>query len=694
MIKDNINRSEIGSKITTKKLVTFDIFDTLLTRMVCSPIAVFYFVGKSAINENLVSCSPGNYIQLRREAERLSRIGHPDGEIDDNRIFKFFTHLLGVSEEVGKRLRELEIEWESKFLIPVPGAHELLMKHRNKGDQIAFVSDMYWTKEILIDFLKAHDFWRDDDQLWVSSEHGASKASSKLFEKVLKHNQIIKVSEVHHYGNNKEADNDGAIKAGLSSTLLLKGNPTRYENLLERFSESSGGLTSLLSGAGRLLRMKYSEASFKNAGIARIVGNVAGPCFTLYVMWLLRSAKAEGVKHLYFVSRDGYVPFKIAEKISGAIAPGIKISYLYGSRQAWHIAGLFEFDENTFYWLFGPSDGATAASVMKRAGIEWEELCKIIPGINEKINNPHSEIQPKEMDFLKSLILSNKILQERILNEAKSRRELLLGYLDQEGFNPNEKSGMVEIGWGARTRMSFERAIGIENSRHLHWFYLGLGAEAKVHDPERIHTFLYGPLLKFTGIEQLPVIAESFCLAPHGSVLGFSRKNEKVMPIFKEGIEAKLEEWGRSFYLSALNEYCDNLPVTIIDNNPGFDLRSPAYFLLKEFSEKPGREDALIWGNIPFEHDQSGSITYTLAPKSKLNYRSIKEAIIFGTLSKAAGGGQVGAWGAGAWSLRSTKVFPLFIFVFIGHMRVNGKSEIMRVLSETKSYLKRVLRIQ
>lgn len=688
MNKHDTTQTVTVMKDVNRKLVSFDIFDTVLTRLVAVPISVFYFAARAAIKENLISCYPEIYVKQRREAERLARMGQPNGEVDDSRIFEFLIRLLSVSREVGKRLQQLEIEWELKLLVPVPGVHALIQRHRDNGDQVAFVSDMYLTKGTLISFLKKHGFWHEADQLWVSSEHGASKISGQLFHKVLDYNKVKTPKDVYHYGNNKRIDFDGAAKAGISPVWLPEANPSRYEYLLETFRDSSGGLTSLLAGAGRLLRLKYAGDSSKLAGLAKIAGNIVGPSFTLYVLWLLKEAKAKGIKRLFFVSRDGYVPYLIAKKISTQIAPEIVISYFYGSRQAWHIAGLFEFDRPTLNWLFSSLDGPSGSSFIKRTGIEWEELITIVPEIGDQIKNPHSPLSTKELDYLKSQILTNKKLQERILNEAKARRGLLLEYLGQEGFDPKEKNGIVEMGWVGRTKMSFEKVIGTENSTLLHWFYVGLLNIHQEVNLDRVHTFLYGGLLKFDVIHELPVTAESFCLAPHGSVLGFEKKDGKVIPIFRTGNETKLDEWGRPAYLKMVDEYCDNLLLTAIDHTPGFDLRSAAYHLLKTFTEQPGRDEAALWGAVPYDYDQAGSATYHLAPPIRVNYQTIKEALIFGTVKRASGSGKAATWRSGSWSLRTSRIFPLYIFVFIGQIKINGKKTVVKLMRKTKSFFR------
>jgi hypothetical protein len=47
------------------KLVTFDVFDTLISRRVCSAHTVHYFVGRQAVKHGLIDCSPEVYIGQR-----------------------------------------------------------------------------------------------------------------------------------------------------------------------------------------------------------------------------------------------------------------------------------------------------------------------------------------------------------------------------------------------------------------------------------------------------------------------------------------------------------------------------------------------------------------------------------------------------------------------------------------------------
>ncbi|HEV7333492.1 MAG TPA: hypothetical protein VGN63_20825 [Flavisolibacter sp.] len=681
----------IASKPTTLKLVSFDVFDTLLTRKVALPHSVFYFAALTAITEGLIGCSPEIYIRIRSEAERVSRTDQPDRQTDAPRIFNLLAKLLMISPEAANRLRDIEIEWERKLLVPVPGAEQLLEKERKEGYSIAFVSDMYWSNKEIGLFLSDANLFREGDQLLVSADHGACKDSGKLFKKLMSDNPEAKKEELRHHGNDHFVDFKGAQKAGLSCILHNRCNPTRYELLLEKFRDETNGLTSLLAGTGRLLRLNHDNEAAHTAGIARIVGNVVGPTMVMYVLWILKEARNRGIKQLCFVSRDGYVPYLVCNKISKALGYEIKSVYMYGSRQSWFLPSLTEFNEASFNWIVDKYEGTTVETIFKRLHLSWQELQSLVPDLTSFFRSPDTEVTPKIQEKIKALLTGNEGLRNHILAIAKKKRGVLLSYLEQEGINYGEKTGIVEVGWSGRTRASFRKIMGRENAQNLHWFYIGLLPGKHHEQPEMINTFLHGLDIQYKGIDGLPSIAESFCFAPHGSVIDFVYQDGKVTPVFNQVGEESLDTWGRQQFFAYMDEYCDLLPLNIIRSLNYYNLRNATFSLLNAFISAPSREDAEVWGSMPFIHDQFGNTSFVLAPKVRTNRKTIQDALTYGRFNKTARG-ENGVWGGASWARRDWTAFPLYGFTFAGHIRAHWKSEIHRIYKETKKYISALYR--
>lgn len=676
-----------ASKATTGKLVSFDVFDTLLTRNVALPESVFYFSALTAIREGLIGGSPETYVTIRKEAERVSRTGQPDWQTDAPRIFALLARLLMASPYVANRLREIEIEWERKLLVPVPGASQLLAKEREEGFSIAFVSDMYWSSKEIRLFLSDNNLFKEGDQLLVSADHGACKDSGKLFQKLMSDNPQARKEELRHHGNDHFVDFQGAQKAGLSCILHNRCNATRYELLLEKFRDETNGLTSLLAGAGRLLRLQYDNGPQHTAGIARIVGNVVGPTMVMYVLWMLKEAQNRGVKQLCFVSRDGYVPYLVCNKISKALGYEIKCFYMYGSRQSWFLPSLTAFNETSFDWIVDKYEGTTVETIFKRVHVSWQDLQNLVPELNAIFASPDMAVTPAIQEKIKQLLTANDKLRNHILAIAGEKRETLLSYLTQEGIGFKEKTGIVEVGWSGRTRASFRKIVGGEKAQNLEWFYVGLLPHRQHEQPEMMNTFLHGLELQYESLDGMPSIVESFCFAPHGSVIDFVFQNGRVMPVFNPVGEAELDAWGRQHFFSCMEEYCDLLPLEIIRSLNYYNLRNATYSLLDAFINSPSKSDAEVWGSIPFIHDQFGKTQMVLAPKVRVNKKTVQDALLYGRLNKTARG-EWGVWGGASWAIRDWKAFPLYFFTFAGHMRANWKSEVHRVYRETKNYIK------
>lgn len=675
--------------IQNPKLVFFDVFDTLLTRKVIYPSSVFYFAGMQAIKLKLIDCSAETYVYLRQEAEKLSRKEAVEGQIHCERIFEYLSELISVNKDICMQLMQLELEWESKLLFEIPGAKKLVEKERMNGHQIVYVSDMYWSSDVIRTFLENANIFQKEDKIWVSSEHGASKDSGNLFKKIFPHFSNINLSEIRHFGNDYFIDYQGAIKAGIKPILLEKANPNRYEILLEQSRDQTNGISSVLSGSGRYFRLLNSEKDVKTAEIARIVGNIAGPSMLMYCLWILREAKNRTINQLCFISRDGYVPFVICSKIGPKLGYDFNYKYVYGSRQSWHIAGIREFNSDTYSWLFDSYSTLKLISILKRLGISWEKLIELAPEVLTLTKDANTPLDKNTITTLKNIFENNKQLRSFLLELAAEKRQLLKDYLSENNIDFSQKTGMIEIGWKGKTRMSFEKALGNENASNMHWFYLGLNQNIK-QNTNRYSTFLYGPELDYLSIDALPQIFESFCFAPHGSVKSFEKKEGKTRAIFNDKIENKLDIWGRQIYLDYISSYCDNLPIDILQNYDIPNMRHTAYNLLKQFCEKPDKSDAIIWGDIPFMNNQEDSECSILAPNIKFNLTTVKQALTYGKIRIAANGGQSTSWGAGAWIRRKKKMWPLYIFIFIGYIRVNKTKELRRILRETKHYLKRL----
>src|SRR5262249_20737519 len=149
----------------------------------------------------------------------------------------------------------------------------------------------------------------------VSSECGKSKTSGALFTELLRQEGVT-AQQVNHHGNSPSHDLRPAARVGLGVQPFLEGNLNRYEAILEAHSWATEGLASAMAGRSRLARLSVPVAQPKEVARREVAAGVAGPALVSYTLWILHRAEELGLKHLYFLSRDGQILLEIARRLA------------------------------------------------------------------------------------------------------------------------------------------------------------------------------------------------------------------------------------------------------------------------------------------------------------------------------------------------------------------------------------------
>ena len=185
---------------------SFDVFDTLLTRIVLSPKDVFLLITKQlhhiqpALPIRLIRAFWGARVWSEFSARRYSR----DEDIGIADIYHNICGRYGLSREQYLQLISLEMKLEETVLKPIDGAAQLVSDARNRGN-VAFISDMYLPAEFIRRILIKYDLIQHPDPLYVSGELGLSKGSGNLFRYVLSDLRLAQ-SQLIHCGDNVFSD--------------------------------------------------------------------------------------------------------------------------------------------------------------------------------------------------------------------------------------------------------------------------------------------------------------------------------------------------------------------------------------------------------------------------------------------------------------------------------------------------------
>ena len=174
------------------KIISFDVFDTLIIRDVLFPTDVF----------NNLSLDP-TFKSKRIEAEKRARAESGKEDITLEEIYKVL--MPTASDEELRVAIEREINAELKACKANKPALDFFNKVRESGKRIIIISDMYLDCSTISTLLQNCGYNLNGVNVYVSSEYALTKRTGNLFKKVLELERV-KSNEVLHIGDNLRSD--------------------------------------------------------------------------------------------------------------------------------------------------------------------------------------------------------------------------------------------------------------------------------------------------------------------------------------------------------------------------------------------------------------------------------------------------------------------------------------------------------
>ncbi len=206
------------------KVVSFDIFDTLLCRPVLVPEDVFYFMQQRLVD--LYGEHYSSFAHMRFYAEKCAREMALKKGVGDITIFEIYSHLadfLALDDFAKGEIMQLELDIERNFLAARPGVKMLYDRAVELGKKVVVVSDMYLPSDFLLSVLIGQGYG-DIYKLWVSGENKVQKRTGLLFDKVIEelYSENICPENVIHFGDNYHSDIEMAMSRGFLAKITPK----------------------------------------------------------------------------------------------------------------------------------------------------------------------------------------------------------------------------------------------------------------------------------------------------------------------------------------------------------------------------------------------------------------------------------------------------------------------------------------
>lgn len=272
--------------------ISFDLFDTLLYRVVSKPELIFELVERRYNEKNPRWIS--GFTKRRIKAEALARKHARYGEITIDKIYAelFYT------QEICNKLEDIEKDVEINTCYPNQVMVKFLELCKKRGQKVVVTTDMYLDRDTIKKIL--FHIGVKYDRLFISCETGKTKLSGELFEAVME-GLGIAADQICHIGDNPKTDIQSPQKYGIQpfERLIQTNNIGLYDNkkdsvdtdILNTFVRSH--LETILDGDEKML--------------ARIGYSVLGPLLYEFCSWLHKIAGKEQDGRIAFVAREGYL---------------------------------------------------------------------------------------------------------------------------------------------------------------------------------------------------------------------------------------------------------------------------------------------------------------------------------------------------------------------------------------------------
>ncbi|EHK7226071.1 HAD-IA family hydrolase, partial [Escherichia coli] len=466
-ISNKINELKRFSKFVNDsaiKIISFDIFDTLVYRPTEVPIDVFKF-----LETKMLHISNGvaeNFSRIRHVSEVEARNEKDSKEVTLDEIYDKIKEFYKLDRETINNMKWAEVEYETKIIKPRPAGKKLWDIAKKTGKPIYIISDMYLPKDAILNILKINGY-DGFEKVYISNEYGVSKKEGGLFDLVINESGVSP-NNILHIGDNNISDNKEPKARGIKTYRLIRSiDRLRSSEVYSKiYPEKIGNnelSRSLLAGltAQKIFDSEIDPGAKKshfygdpvNLGYAGI-----GPFVSAFMLWLGRKAKQDNISHLYFLSREGWLLKQVYDVIHKDDKDVPSTTYLYASRRATRVASLRTLSDVISLSSHPYQGNITVGTLLEdRFGInvtkitqeQWEEAGFIGP--EDKLTTDIVE--------RKKLLNLCTIISDIILTHAKNERKSYLNYVNSTGLSTEKKPAIVDIGWRANMQGALSSLI-------------------------------------------------------------------------------------------------------------------------------------------------------------------------------------------------------------------------------------------
>jgi hypothetical protein len=606
----------------TFRVLSLDVFDTLVWRTVPEPVDAFVLLGSHLREQGVLrdGISPELFARLRERAELRAR-GRvaAAGGVPEVRLDAIHREMPGHLYTVpAADVADLEVDFEKTITFPDLEIVRLAERAQSEhGLRIVLVSDTYFSGAELRRILDREPFDAlKIDDVFTSSQYGTGKGFG-LYRTVL---EILGLpaGEVLHIGDNADADEERARAEGIRTVL---------------FDKYPGSLHTVLSGEGLLrrdhrqtqkatldpVRGDFGLTALRAKAVSQVEGaglpastnpywrfgaTVLGPVFTGLAEWMHQRAEDEGVDTIYCLMREGEFLSRLVNGARGYLGSPVRGETLWLSRQVCSRAAIFEAGMGELQTFLDRRVRPTVAELCETLGLELTQLPDLQSDADTRLDDRELAIT------LLHRITEQPHLRAAIVSRAAALRGRLVDYVTRTVRPTDGRIVVADLGWGGTIQAKLDAALATAGAdlRTVGLYLLtNEGALDRTLDGLEAYGFLAnGGIPDHTfWITRSPEILEQVCMHDEGTLVDFTDDAEPLLrptpqsgaqglqrAAVQRGILAFQDHWAR---------YREHLPVEARRLGPG--VRSQLTKSVTRFVVTPTTEEVSLFAD--WLHDQN-----------------------------------------------------------------------------------------
>ena len=522
------------------KLLSLDVFDTLIGRRVPSPPDVFLRIGLLLKNKGMLinGIKPDSFAAIRYQTEHTARAKRQrsfgDREITLDEIYADLPPYIVYPQLSISDLVNLELKVEKEVIFANHEMVELVKHTKDKGLLLALISNTYLSKKALLDIIRTHaPSLPEPEAIFVSGENRLEKRKG-LIREMCKHFDLGGPA-VLHVGDNPISDKLAAEEAGILfydygvqpagvDATFADEHPRQWHERTELFAQADGDF-----GSSWLRRQSsYWSPSVPVAEnlmpFYRTGARLIGPLLNGFAAWAAQRMQQEGSATLFGLLREGDLLTKLVQKHDAKRnCNHLAISRIAAAQATFHPEYphyLEDFLTRRGVWTVG--------MLIEQLGFD--------PARAKEIDDPQLPFEKIGAPELAKRIIHSSMTDE-LFEASTIRRNRIIKYLNSIGALDDEKMFILDLGYAATIQRNLQRVLKLENKSIItHGLYavavhVSLATQQEGGIVEGFMAQNGNPNDFSCAYGRSPEVIELFCLPEYGSVSGY---DEDGLPLFQK----------------------------------------------------------------------------------------------------------------------------------------------------------------